>query len=66
MRISLNGSPRDVRDEGTLLSLLQELGIDPRRAAVALNSEVVPRGDLAARTPADGDAVEIIEAVGGG
>jgi sulfur carrier protein len=66
MRITVNGRPRDVAAETTLLSLLLELGVDARRSAAALNATAVPRRELGERKLADGDTVEIVEAVGGG
>jgi len=38
----------------------------PPGVAVAVNDEVVPRGDWAARRLADGDVVEVVTAVQGG
>ena len=66
MRVFLNGKPRELEPGVTLLALLEQLGVAPQRVAVAVNTAVVPRGELASRTLADGDHVEIIEAVGGG
>ena len=66
MRVSVNGEPRDVPEGGTLAGLLDELGVSRQRVAVAVNAATVPRRDLDARPLAEGDAVEIIEAVGGG
>ena len=66
MRVSFNGKPRETKEGATLSALLEEAGVDPRRAAVALNGKVVPRGDLAATAPTDGDSIEVIEPVGGG
>ena len=66
MRVSVNGQPRDVPEGATLAGLLDELGTDRQRVAVAVNSTMVPRRDLDARKLSAGDVVEIIEAVGGG
>ncbi len=66
MRVLVNGEERYVRAETTLLVLLAELEMDARNVAVAVNSSVVPKSDLGARGLAEGDRVEIIEAVGGG
>jgi thiamine biosynthesis protein ThiS len=66
MRVTVNGEPREVAPGATLLDLVRESGSDPGRAAVAVNGAVVPRGELATRRPAEGDAIELIEPVGGG
>ncbi|MEK7474252.1 MAG: sulfur carrier protein ThiS [Candidatus Coatesbacteria bacterium] len=66
MRIRLNGEIREIADGLTLARLLDDLGIDPRSVAVAVNATVVPRASLNARPLAEQDEVEVIEAVGGG
>ena len=42
------------------------LTLEPRRVAVAVNRDVVPRSAFAGHQLASGDRVEILEAVGGG
>lgn len=66
MTITVNGSPQDFT--GTVADLLAARLDDPRPhgIAVAVNEEVVPRGDWARRPLAAGDAVEIVTAVQGG
>lgn len=66
MRIRLNGEPREVEAGLTLLRLLDRLAANPRAVAVAVNATVVPRAELATRTLAEGDDLEVIEPVGGG
>jgi sulfur carrier protein len=50
----------------TLEDLVASLGLTRKRVAVAVNREVVPSRTFAARRLADGDRIEILEAVGGG
>ena len=66
MRVSVNGEPRELEPGMTLQALLQQVGVTSPRVAVAVNAAVVPRHELASRTLAEGDSVDIIEAVGGG
>jgi sulfur carrier protein len=68
VRIVVNGSPREVQEDATVGALVTALGRDPegRGVAVAVNDEVVPRGDWDERRLADGDQVEIVGAVQGG
>jgi len=66
MRIRLNGEPREVEDGIDLPLLLAGLGRDRRTVAIAVNAAVVPRNEIAGRRLAEGDEVEIVEAVGGG
>ena len=42
------------------------VSFDGRRIAVAVNREVVPRSSFESQRIADGDRIEILEAVGGG
>lgn len=66
MRLTINGSEREVGEGLTVAALLDELAIRRDGTAVALNDDVVPRAEHAARTLADGDRLEIIVAVAGG
>jgi len=64
--VIVNGTPRDL-EPATLARLLDALGVDGGRGvAVAVNEEVVPRGEWEA-FEVPGDArVEIVTAVQGG
>jgi thiamine biosynthesis protein ThiS len=64
--ITLNGKPHELDAETTVTSLLEALKVNPRQVAVALNGEVVRRTDWAEAQVREGDAVEIVRAVGGG
>jgi sulfur carrier protein len=65
MQIHINGENRDV-SEKTVLGLLESLGIDPRRVAVELNMDILPKAEYTEKTIADGDRIEIVHFVGGG
>lgn len=68
MTITHNGEARDLEAGATVADLLTLRFDDPRPngIAVAVNGDVVPRGDWAGWVLADGDAVEIVTAVQGG
>jgi sulfur carrier protein len=66
MRLVVNGTERDVAAGCTVDALLQTLAVRREGVAVALNDDVVPRGEHASRTLNDGDRLEIIVAVAGG
>jgi sulfur carrier protein len=66
LALLVNGEPRTAPPECTVQGLLEALGLARRRIAVAVNRCVVPRSAYAAHRLADGDRVEILEAVGGG
>lgn len=64
--IDVNGEPRRLAAPCTIAALLGELGLGDKRVAVAVNRDVVIRSLHAEHRVADGDRVEILEAVGGG
>ena len=64
--ITLNGKPRQIEEPASITDFLRALDINAGQVAVALNGEVVPRDRWPEATFADGDAVEVVRAVGGG
>ncbi|MFN2382223.1 MAG: sulfur carrier protein ThiS [Guyparkeria sp.] len=66
MRIELNGEPRDVPEGSTLEAVVTLAGTSGKRYAVELNGEICPRAEHASAVVADGDKVEIVQAIGGG
>jgi sulfur carrier protein len=66
MEILLNGQPHAAPDDGTILSLLHQLGIAERRVAVERNGEIVPRSQHPTTPLAANDRIEIVHAIGGG
>ncbi len=63
--IVLNGAEQKIAAGSTVQDLLRGLGTKGR-VAVALNRDVVPRSRFSSQRIADGDRIEILEAVGGG
>ena len=66
MNIRLNGSPLALPAPCTLIDLLAAQGLAARRVAVEVNGEIVPRSRHAEHLLAEGDVVEIVQALGGG
>ena len=66
LSLFVNGEGRRVPAPCTIAALLGCLTLEPRRVAVAVNRDVVPRSAFAGHELASGDRVEILEAVGGG
>ena len=66
MQIVLNGQPRDYPDPLTVSALLLTAGYGERRVAVEVNREIVAKSRHASHVLAEGDQVEIIQAIGGG
>ena len=66
MRVTLNGSAREL-DEGTgLVALIEQLGFRPGSVVVERNGEALVRSELDAVTLVDGDRLELVRAVAGG
>ena len=66
MQIQLNGEPRAIAAQTTVLQLVQGEGLGERRVAVEVNGEIVPRGRHGEHALVEGDRVEIVHALGGG
>lgn len=65
MIIEVNGEKREIGSL-TVIGLLGLLEIDPRRVAVELNLEILPKPEYETTTLQDGDRIEIVHFVGGG
>lgn len=66
MEITLNGEPREVAPGTTLAALVATLAEDPRGIAIERNLEIVPKrlhGEIVLEA---GDALEVVQFVGGG
>jgi sulfur carrier protein len=66
LAIQLNGEPHRIPSACTLSGLIEAMELGQRRVAIAVNREVIPRSQFNAHQLADGDRVEVLEAVGGG
>ena len=66
MNVEVNGEGRAVPAASSVSTLLETLGLSGKRVAVAVNRAVVVRSLYAEVELAEGDRVEILEAVGGG
>ena len=65
MTITLNGKPRDF-DGSTIADLLVAVEAPDRGVAVAIDAEVVPRGQWDTHVVPEGATVEVVTAVQGG
>jgi len=66
LKITLNGEPHTLHSPVTIIELLAELDIDPRRVAVERNFVVIKRDAYATTTIEEGDQIEVVNFVGGG
>jgi sulfur carrier protein len=66
--VTLNGERRELGDRATIEAAVHAAGApdDGRGVAVALDGEVVPRGEWATTEVRDGQEVEVLRAVQGG
>jgi sulfur carrier protein len=64
----VNGERTDVADGTTVTALLERLAVpaEGRGVAVAVDAEVVPRGEWPGHVLPDGAQVEVVTAVQGG
>ena len=66
MKLKVNGKPMETDPGITVEELLIRLDLPPRRIAVAVNGEVLPRAEHGAQVLCEGDEIEVIQAVAGG
>jgi sulfur carrier protein len=67
MQLNVNGSTRKFEAPvRTVADLVRELSLEGKRIAVEKNGAIVPRSRYADTPVVDGDALEIVGAVGGG
>jgi thiazole synthase len=68
VKVELNGEPRELPDGATLADAVRASGVEQegRGVAVALEGEVVSRGEWSSTTLAEGSRVEVLAAIQGG
>jgi len=66
IQLSVNGQARRLEPGSNVAHLLEVLELAGKRVAVEKNGEIVPRSKYADTRLAEGDALEIVVAVGGG
>ena len=64
--LTVNGKPRTIEREMSLLDYLTQVGINPQIVAVEHNGEIVRRERYAEARLGAGDVLEIVRMVGGG
>ena len=65
--VTLNGEARELGDAATIETAVRALGApDGRGVAVALDGEVIPRGEWGTTEIREGQQVEVLHAVQGG
>ena len=66
IQLSVNGQARRLEPGANVAQLLDALELAGKRVAVEKNGEIVPRSQYSDTRLAEGDALEIVVAVGGG
>jgi sulfur carrier protein len=66
MQLTVNSDKLTVPEGVTLAELLTQLGLARVKVAVELNQQIVPRSQHSDYPLKDGDALEIVHAIGGG
>jgi sulfur carrier protein len=66
MEVVINGEPTALPEGTTLARALAALELPERGIAVAVDREVVPRGEWERTTLGDGSRLEVVRAVQGG
>ena len=66
MQLTVNGEKHDLPAAISLLGLIEHFGLEPRKVAIELNLEIVPRSSYGQTLLDDGDRLEIVHFVGGG
>jgi thiamine biosynthesis protein ThiS len=64
--IRVNGENRDIKNGATVVSLLEELGLNSGRVAIERNLAILPRAAWSETRVQPGDDYEIVQFVGGG
>lgn len=66
MQIKLNGEAKTLENTSTIAALVDHLQLDARKIAIERNLQIVPKSHYEEEVIHDGDAIEIVECIGGG
>jgi len=66
VRLTVNGEPREVAADTSLVQLLEGLGLRVGSVVVEHNGTALLRSEVEAAALADGDRLELVRAVAGG
>jgi len=66
MNIIINGQTKEFQDNATLLEVIQELQLEGKVMAAAVNMEIVKQDEWDKHHLSEGDKLELLDFVGGG
>ena len=64
--VKINGESIPDAEEKTVMQYLTDTGYDPKRVAVEMNGDILPKSQYESTVLQDGDSIEIVSFVGGG
>ena len=66
MNLIINGENKSFDDDTTLQNILDDLKIEDKVMALAVNMEIIKKDNWHNYTPKDNDKLELLQFVGGG
>lgn len=66
MKLIINGETKEFEGTNSLQDILNELKLDGKVMAAAVNMEIVKQDKWSSFKPKDGDKLELLDFVGGG
>ena len=66
MQLIINGDIKNIEDNITLYQIIEDLKIQDKVMAAAINMDIVKKDDWDSFVPKDGDKLELLQFVGGG
>lgn len=66
LNLKINGEARSFDAPLTIAELIALLGLQQRQLAVEVNREIVPRSQHGSHQLREQDAIELVQAIGGG
>ncbi len=66
MQLVINGVDTSLESITTVSNLIEYLDLEHGKLAIEINQEIVPRSQFDTYNLKDGDAIEIVQAIGGG
>ena len=66
MQLAVNGKPREIEGQPTILQFLEANNVNPLIVAVEHNGDIIKRDRYGEVVLHEGDVLEIIHVVGGG
>ncbi len=66
IQLVINGEDTSLESITTVSNLIEHLDVEHGKIAIEINQEIVPRSQFDTYNLTDGDAIEIVQAIGGG